>query len=113
MRSSVDLPAPLGPTSPMTERGATTRSTPVNRVRGPWPADTPRATSWALTTAERTRPLQARRSEFTDQPPSSVRMVTNRAISCSGRSSGRPVTVELSGPVTAPSTASWSWSQPL
>ena len=38
VRSSVDLPAPLTPTSPTTSPGATTRSRSSKRRRSPWPA---------------------------------------------------------------------------
>src|SRR3954454_7183019 len=48
VRSSVDLPAPLTPTSPTTSPGATTRSRSENSTRAPWPAASPRATRVAL-----------------------------------------------------------------
>ncbi len=50
-RSSVVLPAPLGPTRPMTSPGATTRSSPENSSRSPCPAATPRACTVALMAA--------------------------------------------------------------
>src|SRR4051795_6587487 len=49
VRSRVDFPAPLTPTSPTTSPGATTRSRPENSTRAPWPAARPRATRVALT----------------------------------------------------------------
>src|SRR3954454_9546000 len=48
VRSSVDLPAPLTPTSPTTSPGAATRSRSENRTRAPCPAARPRATRVAL-----------------------------------------------------------------
>src|SRR5262245_15770949 len=51
MRSSVDLPAPFGPTRPTTSPGATTRSRLSNRRRAPWPAARPRAYRVTLTFA--------------------------------------------------------------
>ena len=48
VRSSVVLPAPFTPTRPITSPGATTRSSPVKRVRSPCPAASCRAISVAL-----------------------------------------------------------------
>src|SRR5690606_7939842 len=47
--SSVDLPAPLAPTTPTTSPGATVRSRSAKRVRWACPPDRPLATSVALT----------------------------------------------------------------
>ena len=63
-RSSVDLPAPLAPTSPTTSPGATVRSTPEKIVRAPWAAETPRATRVALTG----RPYPRRAPPPADRP---------------------------------------------
>src|SRR5262249_34678925 len=46
---SVDFPAPLAPTSPITVPGGTTRSTPEKIIRSACPADSPLAVSTALT----------------------------------------------------------------
>src|SRR5439155_1221890 len=44
-RSSVDLPAPFGPTSPIRARGGTTRLTSVRTGSAPYDFETPAATS--------------------------------------------------------------------
>src|SRR6185437_5338031 len=49
IRSSVDFPAPLAPTSPITLPGDTTRSAPEKMTRSACPADSPLAVSTAFT----------------------------------------------------------------
>src|SRR5579862_9593064 len=49
IRSNVDFPAPLAPTSPVTLPGDTTRSTPEKMARSACPADSPLAVSTAFT----------------------------------------------------------------
>ena len=44
-RSSVDLPAPFGPTSPIRDPGGTTRSTSARTTWAPWDFVTPAAAS--------------------------------------------------------------------
>src|SRR5580693_2644803 len=51
IRSSVDFPAPLAPTSPITLAGDTTRSAPEKMTRSACPADSPWAVSTAFTRA--------------------------------------------------------------
>ena len=67
MRSSVVLPAPLGPTSPITSPGATTRFRSAKSSRSPCPAETPFACTVALMSTFSQRTSHTAVHAFLDQ----------------------------------------------
>src|SRR3712207_4373029 len=85
VRSRVDLPAPLTPTSLTTSPGATTRSRSAKRTRAPWPASRPRATSVALTGHQGAK--QAGVGATGKRTPSSSPFASSRRASGRGRGS--------------------------